>query len=131
METTLNPASKRAAHAVPGGLVRPNGAAKRRAVPLGGNGGGARSSKGGGAPRMRAEERRRHLIGVAVRLFAARGFSGTTTKAIADGGGVSEAIIFRHFKSKEDLYGAILREKARQYGYREMLGALRKFARRG
>jgi TetR/AcrR family transcriptional regulator len=147
METTFHPASKQTAQAVPGGFVRPNGAAKRRAAPPGtdgvaahlrngaplhsGNGASARSGKSAAVPRMRAAERRRHLIGVAVRLFAARGFSGTTTKAIAEGGGVSEAIIFRHFKSKEDLYGAILREKARQYGYREMLGTLRRFARRG
>jgi TetR/AcrR family transcriptional regulator len=87
--------------------------------------------KGAGAHRMRAAERRRHLIAVAVRLFAARGFSGTTTKAIAEGSGVSEAIIFRHFKSKEDLYGAILREKARQDGYQQLIRRLQTFAARG
>jgi AcrR family transcriptional regulator len=80
---------------------------------------------------MRAEDRRRHLIAVAVRLFATRGFSGTTTKAIAKAGGVSEAIIFRHFKGKEELYDAILREKARQEGYDQMMVVLRDFARRG
>ena len=80
--------------------------------------------------RMRAADRRRHLIAVAVRLFATRGFSGTTTKAIAEAGGVSEAIIFRHFKGKEDLYGAILREKARQDGYDQMIDLLQGFARR-
>jgi TetR/AcrR family transcriptional regulator len=87
--------------------------------------------KGAGAHRMRAAERRRHLIAVAVRLFAARGFSGTTTKAIAQGSGVSEAIIFRHFKSKEDLYGAILREKARQDGYQQLIARLQTFAAHG
>jgi AcrR family transcriptional regulator len=80
--------------------------------------------------RMRAAERKKHLIAVAVRLFATRGFSGTTTKAIAEAGGVSEAIIFRHFKGKEDLYGAILREKARQDGYDQMMEVLKGFARR-
>jgi len=79
---------------------------------------------------MRATDRRRHLIAAAVRLFATRGFSGTTTKAIAEAGGVSEAIIFRHFKGKEDLYGAILREKARQDGYDQTIGLLHRFARR-
>ena len=79
--------------------------------------------------RMRAADHRRHLITVAVRLFATRGFSGTTTKAIAEAGGVSEAIIFRHFKGKEDLYGAILREKARQDGYDQMIDLLQGFAR--
>ncbi len=69
--------------------------------------------------RMPAEERRQHLIAVALRLFAAHGFSGTTTKAIAErrGVSVSEAVIFRHFRAKEDLYAAILQQKARQDGY--------------
>jgi TetR/AcrR family transcriptional regulator len=95
-------------------------------IPLNGN-----PTKAAGAHRMRAAERRRHLISVAVRLFAARGFSGTTTKAIAEGSGVSEAIVFRHFKSKEDLYGAILLEKARQDGYQQLIRSLKGFAKRG
>jgi TetR/AcrR family transcriptional regulator len=80
--------------------------------------------------RMHAADRRRHLIAAAVHLFATRGFSGTTTKAIAEAGGVSEAIIFRHFKGKEDLYTAILREKARQDGYDQTINLLQGFARR-
>jgi AcrR family transcriptional regulator len=57
---------------------------------------------------MVAEDRRRQIIRVAVSLFALRGFRGTTTKEIANAAGVSEAIIFRHFATKEDLYSAIL-----------------------
>jgi AcrR family transcriptional regulator len=79
--------------------------------------------------RMHAADRRRHLIAAAVRLFATRGFSGTTTKAIAEAGGVSEAIIFRHFKGKEELYGAILQENTRQDGYDQMIDLLQGFAR--
>jgi AcrR family transcriptional regulator len=79
---------------------------------------------------MRAADRRSHLIAAAVRLFATRGFSGTTTKAIAEACGVSEAIIFHHFKGKEDLFGAILKEKARQDGYDQMIELLQRFARR-
>ncbi len=41
-------------------------------------------------------------------LFASRGFKGATTRAIAEAAGVSEAIIFRHFATKEDLYDAII-----------------------
>jgi len=57
---------------------------------------------------MAAEERRRQIIRVAINLFAQRGFRGATTKEIAAAAGVSEAIIFRHFATKEDLYSAIL-----------------------
>lgn len=58
--------------------------------------------------RMSAEERRLQIAQVAMRLFSERGFRGTTTKEIAQAAGVSEAIIFRHFATKEDLYTAII-----------------------
>jgi TetR/AcrR family transcriptional regulator len=62
-------------------------------------------------PRMPGEDRRKQLLRVAVESFARNGFSGTKTKDIAAAAGVSEAILFRHFASKEDLYHAILDEK--------------------
>ncbi|HEX8748514.1 MAG TPA: TetR/AcrR family transcriptional regulator [Pyrinomonadaceae bacterium] len=58
--------------------------------------------------RLSAEERRREIVRVAVKLFSQRGFRGTTTKEIAQAAGVSEAIIFRHFATKEELYRAII-----------------------
>ncbi|HJQ34394.1 MAG TPA: TetR/AcrR family transcriptional regulator [Pyrinomonadaceae bacterium] len=58
--------------------------------------------------RMAADERRLQIAQVAMRLFSERGFRGTTTKEIAQAAGVSEAIIFRHFATKEDLYTAII-----------------------
>ena len=58
--------------------------------------------------RLPAEERRRQLIAVAIDLFSRRGFGGATTKEIAAAAGVTEAIIFRHFATKEQLYTAIL-----------------------
>src|SRR5262245_5334850 len=64
------------------------------------------------APRMAAEDRREQIIGVAVRLFSQKGFRGATTKEIASAAGVNEAIIFRHFATKSDLYAAIIDRKA-------------------
>jgi len=58
--------------------------------------------------RLTGEERRREIVRVAVKLFSQRGFRGTTTKEIAQAAGVSEAIIFRHFATKEELYRAII-----------------------
>jgi len=66
--------------------------------------------------RMPSEDRRRQLLRVAVESFARNGFSGTKTKDIAAAAGVSEAILFRHFASKEDLYHAILDEKEATLG---------------
>ncbi|MBI3427256.1 MAG: TetR/AcrR family transcriptional regulator [Acidobacteria bacterium] len=62
--------------------------------------------------RMAAEDRRQQIIEVAVRLFSQKGFRGTTTKEIALAAGVNEAIIFRHFATKRELYTAIMDRKA-------------------
>src|SRR5262249_12980345 len=61
--------------------------------------------------RMPGEDRRRQLLQAAIASFARKGFGGTKTKDIAAAAGVSEAILFRHFASKEDLYHAILDTK--------------------
>lgn len=62
--------------------------------------------------RMSGDERRLQILQVAIDLFSRRGFSGTTTKEIARAARVSEAIIFRHFANKDELYSAILDHKA-------------------
>src|ERR1700683_1972290 len=95
---------------------------------------GLRNERAHGRPRrhrMTAVQRRQQLLAEAVRLFASHGFSGTTTKAMAEAGGVSGAIIFRLFKAKKGLFGAIVREKARQDGYDQMLETLQVFAKQG
>lgn len=66
--------------------------------------------------RMHADDRRRQLLRVAIDVFARNGFSGTKTKDIATAAGVSEAILFRHFATKEDLYHAILDMKEDKSG---------------
>ncbi len=61
---------------------------------------------------MLGQDRRLQILRVAMRLFSQRGFVGTTTKEIALAAGVSEAMVFRHFATKEELYSAILDHKA-------------------
>jgi AcrR family transcriptional regulator len=51
------------------------------------------------------------ILDSAVKLFADKGFSGTTTKEIAEKSGVNEALIFRYFSTKRDLYGSIIEKK--------------------
>ena len=68
---------------------------------------GAESQAQGGG-RLSGVERREQIVRVAMQLFSERGFRGTTTKEIAQAAGVSEAIIFRHFATKDDLYTAII-----------------------
>ena len=67
---------------------------------------------------MTGDERREQILTTAVNLFSRNGFRGTTTKEIARAAGVSEAMVFRHFATKEALYGAILDDK----GCREGVG---------
>lgn len=61
---------------------------------------------------MAGDERRLQILRIAMRLFSQRGFGGTTTKEIALAAGVSEAMVFRHFATKKELYSAILDHKA-------------------
>jgi AcrR family transcriptional regulator len=72
---------------------------------------GVAASVNSGA-RMTAEDRKLQILRVAVSLFSQKGFGGTTTKEIAHAAGVSEAMVFRHFATKQELYTAILDHKA-------------------
>lgn len=62
--------------------------------------------------RMTGDARRSQILQVAIELFSRNGFSGTTTKEIARAAGVSEAMVFRHYATKDELYSAILDWKA-------------------
>lgn len=66
--------------------------------------------------RMAGDERRRQILEVAMSLFSRNGFAGTTTKQIAETAGVSEATVFKHFATKEELYADILDHKACNHG---------------
>ncbi len=78
---------------------------------------------------MPAQRRHSQIIEVALKLFAENGFEGTSTRSIAEAAGISEALLFRHFPSKNDLYIAILEHKAEQVGGKEWQEELRSRAR--
>jgi TetR/AcrR family transcriptional regulator len=48
--------------------------------------------------------RRQEILSAADKLFSQKGFKGTTTKELATKAGVHEAVLFRHFTSKRELY---------------------------
>lgn len=62
------------------------------------------------AKRLSANERRASIIKVAKRLFAQSGFNGVSIGEIVKEVGVSPAILYRHFESKDTLYIAVLQE---------------------
>src|SRR5436853_4035143 len=57
-------------------------------------------------------DRKQEIITSAMELFARKGFRGTTTRDLATHAEINEAIIFRHFNTKEELYRAIIEHKA-------------------
>src|SRR3954468_19334648 len=57
------------------------------------------------ARRLNAEARRSSILKAARRAFTETGdMNGTTIRAIAERGGISEGVIYRHFESKDQLF---------------------------
>ena len=71
--------------------------------------------------RVAAQDRKQQILAVAATLFARKGFQGTTTREIAARAHVNEAILFRHFSSKEDLYWAVIEDRCIRSQRRENL----------
>jgi len=63
---------------------------------------------------MTSDDRRAAIMVTAMKLFSERGFRGTTTRALADAIGVSEPVLYEHFKSKRELFEAIIDVKSRE-----------------
>lgn len=58
--------------------------------------------------RLNATDRRSQILTAAMEVFAEHGFHGTPTRELARRAGVSEALVFQHFPTKEALISAIL-----------------------
>ncbi|HVX60104.1 MAG TPA: helix-turn-helix domain-containing protein [Pirellulales bacterium] len=58
--------------------------------------------------KLSSEERRAAIVKAVRRVFAEKGFHGTTTRELAIAAEVSEALLFKHFPNKEALYSAML-----------------------
>lgn len=78
---------------------------------------------------MTSEERRAAIVQSAIRLFAEKGFRGATTREIASAVGVTEPVLYQHFRTKHDLYSAII--EARSGEAAERVTELRELAARG
>ena len=57
------------------------------------------------------EQRRQDILEAALKIFAQKGYNGSTTAEIACAAGVAEGTIFRHFTTKKDLLIAVLEPK--------------------
>jgi AcrR family transcriptional regulator len=64
------------------------------------------------AHKLPAIERKTAIVDAAINLFAEKGFRGTTTRELAAIVGVSEPVLYQHFATKNELYGAIIESKS-------------------
>lgn len=78
--------------------------------------------------RISGEERRKQILEIARGLCAQKGFSGTTLDDIADGAGVSRALVIQHFGTKEGVYEALSEVVARAHPLEEDLEVKRSIA---
>lgn len=64
------------------------------------------------SPRLDHRER---ILEAASRLFCKQGFHGTSTRDIVGGAGVSLGNIYNHFKTKEEIFTALLAKYEKEY----------------
>ena len=62
--------------------------------------------------RLTGEERRAAILDAALAVFSERGYHASSIDDIARKGGVSKALIYEHFASKQDLYAELLEQHA-------------------
>jgi TetR/AcrR family transcriptional regulator len=79
---------------------------------------------------MQGTDRRQQLIETALDVFSRKGFDGATTKEIAVEAGVTEAIIFRHFPTKQALYTAVVQAKRDPAEIEAWMTAVKSFTQR-
>jgi AcrR family transcriptional regulator len=58
--------------------------------------------------RLEGDARRAQIVEIARRLFAEAGYWPTTTRQLARAAGVSDALMYRHFTSKDDVLRAVV-----------------------
>ena len=64
--------------------------------------------------RMTGKQRREQLIEIGRKLFADKGFEGTTVEEIAAKAGVSKPVVYEHFGGKEGLYAVVVDREIRK-----------------
>jgi AcrR family transcriptional regulator len=63
---------------------------------------------------MTGQERRQQLLDIGRRLFAERGFEGTSIEEVAAQAGVSKPVVYEHFGGKEGLYAVVVDREVSQ-----------------
>jgi AcrR family transcriptional regulator len=72
----------------------------------------ASRKRGDSRRRISGDERRESILQLTSRAFAERGYDGVRTAELAESAGVSEALIYQHFRTKAELYHAAVDRSA-------------------
>lgn len=84
---------------------------------------GAEMTGSAGRRAAQAARRREELLEIAFRLFATRGYRGTSVRDITHAAGVTEGTLYVHFPGKSDLLRAVLERYAPFAAYDAAIGA--------
>src|SRR3954447_23747128 len=63
---------------------------------------------------VRAPDSRHRFVDAAIRLFARHSFAGTSLQMIADEVGVTKSAVHHHFRTREELFTAVVEPLAAQ-----------------
>jgi AcrR family transcriptional regulator len=72
----------------------------------------SKSGPGKRRRRLRAEERRESILTAANLVFGRRGYDTVRIDDVASEAGISKALIYEHFRSKQELYGELMNRAA-------------------
>jgi AcrR family transcriptional regulator len=70
------------------------------------------ASSGGPRRRLKAEERRESILGAANTVFGQHGYEHVRIDDVAAAAGISKALIYEHFRSKQELYSELMNRAA-------------------
>src|SRR3954454_20963609 len=87
--------------------------AERSGPSTGASDSGGSGGRNGGRARMTGKERREQLLDVGRKLFAEKGFEGTSVEEIAATAQVSKPVVYEHFGGKEGLYAVVVDREIR------------------
>src|SRR4051812_12706444 len=68
------------------------------------------SSSKRGAGRPRTDDKHRRILDAALKVFAAKGFHGTSVPEVSSQAGVATGTLYLHFKDKHDLVNQVYRD---------------------
>lgn len=75
--------------------------------------------------KQQREETRQRIIEAAFRVFVRKGFKGTSNREIAREAGISPGLIYWYFRSKEDLFQAVVETKSFVFPLQQMAQTMR------